>query len=67
MSKIPFSLLLLMSLFFQMKLSIAILSKKQPFWNLQNLFVLILRYLKVLAKSLKLIFVKVSSSKFQAQ
>ena len=48
MSKTPFFLLVLLSLSFQMKLSIAILSEKQPFQNFQNLFVLILRFLKVL-------------------
>ena len=66
MSKTPFSLLPLLSLSFQMKLSIAILSEKQPFWNFQNILALNLRFLKVLAKFLKNIFVEVSSSKFQA-
>ena len=41
-----------------MKLGIAILSEKKPFWKFQNLFILILRFLKVLEKSLKKIFVE---------
>ena len=68
MSKTPFFLLLLLSLSFKIKLSIAILSEKQPFWKFRNLFALIsviLRFLKVLANSLKNIFVVVSSSEFQ--
>ena len=68
MSKTPFCLLLLLSLSFKIKLSIAILSEKQPFWKFQNLFALIsviLLFLKVLANSLKNIFVVVSSSEFQ--
>ena len=68
MSKTPFSLLLLLSLSFKIRLSIAILSENQPFWKFQNLFALIsviLRFLKVLANSLKNIFVVVSSSEFQ--
>ena len=57
MNKTPFSLLLFLSISFQMKLSIAILSEQQPFWTL--------RFLKVLANSLKKIFVVVSLSEFQ--
>ena len=66
MSMTLFSLFLLLSLSFQMKLSIAILSKKQPVWNFQNLFASILQFLKVLVKSSENIFVEVSSGKFQA-
>ena len=66
MSMIPFSLLLFLSFSFQMKLSMAILSEKQPFWHFQNIFALILQFLIVLVKSLKNIFVEISSSKFQA-
>ena len=57
-SKIPFSLLVLLSLSFQMKLNIAILLEKQPFYL--NLFALTLCFLKVLEKSLKNIFVEVN-------
>ena len=49
-----------------MKHGIAIRLEKQPFWKFQNLFALILRFLNVLAKSLKKIFVEVSSREFQA-
>ena len=58
MSRTPFSVFLPLSLSFQMKLSIAILSEKQLFWNFENLFALILRFIKLLAK----FFVEVRSS-----